>query len=129
MADNVNAARGALAEFVAWRLSVLDINATELADRAGVARASVYRLMEDGPPRTVATDHLHKLAGALEVDPRVLAEVWHGLSHSGETQDERGQMVRGFVLSVSDLTDEEIRDALDIARRAAALARKNRPGR
>lgn len=113
----------ALANYLRFRLEILRLTPTQLAEVAGVSRSTVYRLLGDRPPEMVATDQLHRLAAALETDPRVLAELWHGITQTIDYRDDRDDLVRAFVLSTSDLSYEQLRAVVDVARSAALLAR------
>jgi len=115
----------ALAAYLRFRLEILNLTPTALAERAGVSRSTVYRLLGDRPPELVATEQLHRLANALEVDPRALAELWHGITTGVDYRDERDDLVRGFILATSDLSYDDLRRALDVARAAAALTRRD----
>jgi transcriptional regulator with XRE-family HTH domain len=121
----------ALANYLRYRLEILRLTPTQLAELAGVSRSTVYRLLGDRPPEMVATEQLHRLAAALETDPRVLAELWHGITQSVDYRDDRDDLVRSFVLATSDLSYEELRAALEVARAAVSLThrRDDRPGR
>jgi transcriptional regulator with XRE-family HTH domain len=116
----------ALANYLRFRLEMLRMTPTHLAEVAGVSRSTVYRLLGDRPPEMVATEQLHRLAAALQTDPRILAELWHGITRSVDYKDDRDDLVRSFVMATSDLSYDELRAALDVARAAAALA-KHRP--
>lgn len=113
----------ALANYLRFRLQLLRLTPTQLAEVAGVSRSTVYRLLGERPPEMVATDQLHRLAAALETDPRVLAELWHGITQSIDYRDDRDDLVRAFVLSTSDLSYDQLRAVVDVARAAALLAR------
>jgi len=117
----------ALANYLRFRLEMLRLTPTQLAELAGVSRSTVYRLLGDRPPEMVATDQLRRLAAALETDPRVLAELWHGITQSVDYRDDRDDLLRAFVLSTSDLSYEQLRAVVDVARSAALLARGEEP--
>lgn len=123
-ADDSGAHAGALSSYLRFRLEMLRMSPTQFADRAGISRSTVYLLLGDRPPGMVSTKQLHKIAAALETDPRVLAELWHGFAQSVDYKDERDDLVRSFVLATSDLSYEELRAALEVARAAVSLTRR-----
>ena len=115
----------ALAAYLRYRLELLHMSPTQLADATGISRATIYRLLGDRAPEVVATEHLRKLASVLGVDPRDLAALWHGLAREVDYPvDERDELARGFVMSVRHLSVEELRAALEVARHAAELSRR-----
>lgn len=119
----------ALAAYLRYRLELLNMTPTRLADTSGISRATIYRLLGDRAPDMVSTDHLRRLATVLEVDPRDLAALWHGLAHVVDYQvDERDEMARGFILATRHLSVEELRAALEVARHVAGLAARRGAG-
>lgn len=117
---------GALATYLRYRLKLLGMSPRELADASGISRATIYRLLGERAPETVSSEHLRALADVLEIDPRDLAALWHGLSYKVDVPvDERDEIARGFVLATRHLSVEELRAALEVARHAAELARRH----
>lgn len=115
----------ALSAYLRYRLELLKMTPTQLADETGISRATIYRLLGGRAPEMVSSDHLKRLAETLEVDARDLAALWHGLVQTVEYDvDERDEVARGFVMSTRHLTVDELRAALEVAKQAAELARR-----
>lgn len=125
VADEGSSNAPALAAYLRYRLELLGMKPQELADATGISRATVYRLLGDRAPETVSSEHLRRLAEVLQVDPRDLAMLWHGLAQEVDYKvDERDELARGFILATKHLSVEELRAALEVARHAAGLARR-----
>lgn len=70
------------AAYLSQAMEVRELSAAELATRAGIGRATVYRWLK-GESRNITMDSIHSIARALEEEPEVVMRA------AGTTVDER----------------------------------------
>jgi transcriptional regulator with XRE-family HTH domain len=116
----------ALAAFIAQRLDDLGITRSQFSQETGMSRSTLYRLLGPEPPERVDGERLSRMAEVLQVDKSQLEALWDGSIWAQAADADRENLVRSFVLATGDLTLDELKEALDVARAAARMVTRAR---
>lgn len=120
----------ALGAFVALRLEQLGMTRPQLAERTGIGRTTIHKMLTERPPDAMTPAQLRNLADVLGTTMDALVEMWESevVELRKAPVDDRQAALSSFALAHSDLSAEELRAALAVAEAAVRVTRAAQDG-